>query len=225
LSAFATTWVARDRGKGGEAAAAAGADVIVLDDGLQNPTVEKDITVICVDAMRGFGNGLVLPAGPLREPIQTGMERGDILLSVGPPASQEQFRTAWHHAVTLPHIQGALHPLKTGMDWKDERVLAFAGIGNPEKFFHSLRDVGANLVRAEALEDHQPLTPALMQRLLAEAASTGAQLVTTEKDAARLPPELRHTIMTFPVRMEIEDWGPLDDLIAQHLPEASQSAS
>lgn len=215
LSAFAPTWVSRDRGKGGLTAAKAGADVVVLDDGLQNPSLAKDVTVICVDAMRGFGNGLVLPAGPLREPIELGMARGDIVLSVGPEASQEQFRTNWHHAITKPQMKGNLRPLQTGIDWTDQRVLGFAGIGNPEKFFHSLREAGATVVKTEALDDHQPLTPSLMKRLAADAANTGAQLVTTEKDAARLPPDLRQTILTFPVRMEIDDWTPLDDLLAQ----------
>lgn len=218
LSAFATTWVARDRGAGGLAAANAGADVVVLDDGLQNPQLHKDVTIICVDAMRGFGNGRVLPAGPLREPIETGMARADIVLSLGPKPSQEQFRSNWHHVLSLPHIEGSLEPLQTGMDWTGERVMAFAGIGNPEKFFHTVREVGANLVKTEALDDHQPLTPALMQRLMADAVRQNAQLVTTEKDAARLPPELRQTILTLPVRMEVSDWAPLDALIAQHLP-------
>ncbi|MBM2575311.1 tetraacyldisaccharide 4'-kinase [Jannaschia sp. Os4] len=206
LAAFAPTWVAKDRRAGAEAAVAAGARAVVLDDGFQNPTPAKDLSIVVVDAEAGFGNGRVIPAGPLREPVEAGLARADLVLSIGPEAAQARLVVPG----AVPRVRGRLAPLRTGMDWRGLPVFAFAGIGRPEKFFDTLRGLGAEVRGTAALADHQPLTPALLKRLGERAARLSAQPVTTEKDAVRLPAALRGRVLVLPVRLEVEDAAPVE---------------
>lgn len=209
LAGFAPVWVSKDRVAGAQAAAQAGADVIIMDDGFQNPKLAKDLSLVVVDGITKFGNGKVVPAGPLREPVRVGLKRADLILSIGGPLEREK---NWPD---IPLVTGYLQQLETGMDWQGLNVVAFAGIGRPEKFFLSLKNAGANIVQTRSFPDHATYPRPLVERMISEAKTKQAQLVTTEKDAVRLPADLRRQIIVFPVRLQLEDWQPVDDALAR----------
>ncbi len=209
LAAFAPCWVSKDRAIGAQRAVEAGADVIVLDDGMQNPALFKDLTVLVVDAQTGFGNGYVFPSGPLRQNVAQGVLQADLILSIGSRKAQKYFDTQWGSAINKPQTIGELVPLQTGMDWQGMRALAFAGIGRPQKFFDTLNAAGADIVACHAFSDHQKLPLAALHRMEKEAVALGAQLVTTEKDAVRLPASYQQKVLTLPVRLVLDDPEPL----------------
>ncbi len=211
-------WVARDRLAGARAAAAGGAALVLLDDGAQNPHIAKDLTILAVDAEAGFGNGRVMPAGPLREPVADGLARADLAVLIGPEPARARLLADWPALGRLPCVAARLAPPATGLALAGLPVVAFAGIGRPEKFFATLRGMGARLAAAHAFPDHHVYPPRVLRRLLAEARRQGAMLVTTEKDAVRLPPEFRREAMALPIRLEPEDWAPLETRLAALLP-------
>ncbi|MGG7567303.1 tetraacyldisaccharide 4'-kinase [Rhodovulum sp. DZ06] len=199
IAAFAPTWVCADRAAGAKAAVAAGAQAIVLDDGFQNPGLAKNLSLLVVDAEAGFGNGMCIPAGPLREPVPAGLARADAAVILGPEAARAQVLADWPALAALPRLEGQVQPRPIGIDWRGQRVVAFAGIGRPEKFFATLRGLGVDLRAAHPFPDHAPFTPRALRRLIQEAAAEQAMLVTTEKDAVRLPPDFRGRAMPLPV--------------------------
>ena len=217
LAAFASVVVARSRIAGARLAEEIGAGLILLDDGHQDPALARDATILTVGGVARFGNGRVIPAGPLREPVATGLARADALVVTSGGADVDAFARDIAARGDLPVVTGRLEPLETGMRWEGLRVLAFAGIGHPEKFFATLRGMGAEVVRSVPLGDHQPLTETLMQRLVAEAKARHLQLVCTEKDAVRLPEAMRGQVLALPVRLRLDDWGPVDAILERVL--------
>ena len=213
LAARGLVWVAKDRVAGARRATDAKARLILLDDGFQNPTLIKDAGIVMVDAGAGFGNGRLIPAGPLREPVDEGLSRADLIILVGSDAERAAAVSRWPQLDSLKVIGAELKPLLTGLPIEGEEVVAFAGIGRPEKFFQTLRGMGAKLVATHAFADHQTYAPALIRRMIADARGRGAILMTTEKDAVRLPDSLRREVLTVQVSLEPESWDAIDSLI------------
>lgn len=198
-------WIARDRVAGAQAAAAAGAQAIVLDDGFQNPTLAKDLAVLVVDAQDGFGNGAVLPAGPLREPVGAALARADAVILMGDGAAAQDPRLG-----ARPVLRAAIAPAGPAPAGP---LVAFAGIGRPEKFFDTLTALGADLADAVPFGDHHPYSEQDITFLTRLAADRGARLVTTEKDHVRLPAAARSAILTLPVTARFADEAALAALL------------
>ncbi len=183
LAAHRPTVVSVDRMAGAEFASGSG-DVVVMDDGFQNPSLKKDLTIALVDAANGVGNGLCLPAGPLRAPVQRQMPAVGCLCVIGTgTAADRVVRLAARRGV--PILRASLE-VEPDPALAGERVLAFAGIGRPEKFFASVEALGADIVDRRAFPDHHPYDKADAQTLLTAAERDDLTLVTTAKDMARL---------------------------------------
>lgn len=222
LAAVAPAIVARDRVDGAAAAVTAGASVIVMDDGFQNPALAKDFALLVVDAGRGIGNGLVTPAGPLRAPFAAQLERADAVLVIG---------TAGAAADAIAQARSRQVPVFTGRLWPDDgfvarnrgrRVLAFAGIGSPEKFFATLDAAGVTVAAQRGYPDHHRYSRADAARLCADAERQGLALVTTEKDLVRMRGDSEVAALTeraqaLPVSLVLDDAPRFGSLLGDRL--------
>ncbi|HSR73145.1 MAG TPA: tetraacyldisaccharide 4'-kinase, partial [Kiloniellales bacterium] len=217
LARAAPTWVARDRAAGARAAVAAGAPALVLDDGFQSPRLVQDLALVVVDAGSGFGNGRVLPAGPLRETVEAGLARADAVVLLGDGEADKRLGDRLARA-GKPLLRARIEPAVEPSAWRGRRILAFAGIGRPDKVFATLATLGAKAVGTRAFADHHPYRRAEIEALLAEAKRRDAVAVTTEKDAVRLPPDLRTRVETLPVSVRWDDPAALDALLAPLFP-------
>jgi tetraacyldisaccharide 4'-kinase len=231
LAAVAPTLVSADRVAGANAIEATEAGVIVMDDGFQNPSLVKDLSLIVVDGAAGIGNGLVMPAGPMRAPLEAQLARADALVVIGDGGKAAGLIEAFtRHGKTV---------LKARMVPRQDRrwlgvlpVIGFAGIARPEKFFATLRDNGARLIDTRAYPDHYRYSERQARSLLREAKDYNAMLVTTEKDYVRLAgepdsavEELKHRARPFPIRIEFADKAAVKELLAAALATRTPDAS
>lgn len=215
LAGEAAVWVARDRAAGARAAAEAGAGAIVMDDGHQNPSVRKALSLVVVDGETRngewpFGDGRVFPAGPMREPLGAGLARADAVILLLPddlaapdPALLAQLAPT---PVLIAHLQPAAPPPKGPL-------VGFAGVGKPWKVERALKAAGAELADFAPFPDHFAYDAASLERLAARAQQFSAGLITTEKDWVRLPPEWRARVTAWPVRARFEDDAALDRIL------------
>jgi tetraacyldisaccharide 4'-kinase len=214
--------VSRERSDGVALAKSQRASVILMDDGFQNPSIAKDASLIVIDSDRGLGNGLVFPAGPLRAPLKPQLARTDALIVVG-NGTAAGIVAAEIAARQAPVLSARLEPeAATLASLNGKRVFAFAGIGDPGRFFRTLRAARVALVRERAFADHHPFSASEIESLFSDANRDGLTLVTTEKDfarlhgAAKMPAQLRD-IVPFKVTLEFADEGRLRMFLADRL--------
>ncbi len=206
-------WVARDRVAGALAACNAGARAIVMDDGFQNPSLAKDLSLVVVDPGFGVGNGAVFPAGPLRERLKDGLARADAIIMAHPWSPQGVSLAEpheWLADFAKPILHAVIEPEGAAPAGK---VVAFAGLARPEKFFDTLTALGVAVEEAAPYPDHHVFTADDLDFLAQLADEHDAKLITTEKDAARLTPEWRARVTVLPVRARFADEPTLDALL------------
>lgn len=210
LARAAPAFIARDRQAGARAIEESGADLIIMDDGFQNPALAKDLCLIAVDAGTGTGNGRVFPAGPLRAPLGAQMQRADVIVMIGEGELPARLATEAAKA-GIPVMRAGLEASDDPAWLQTAPAVAFCGIGRPAKFFTTLERLGARLAAAIPFPDHHVFTAEDATLLLDTAARAGATLVTTEKDWVRLTgaggalSELKGKARTLPVRLRVAD--------------------
>lgn len=206
LAASGEVWIGRNRPEAARLMLIHGVEAIVMDDGHQNPSLKKDLSLIVIDAGAPFGNGHILPKGPLRERVPDGLARADAVILMGDGPVPREVAVSGK-----PVLRARLQPDRPPPPGP---LVAFAGIGRPEKFFDSLAETGGNVVDSVPFADHHPYSAGDIRYLKRVAADHGARLMTTSKDHVRLPPELREEIEAWPVKAVFDDVAALDAVLA-----------
>ena len=199
------SWIGADRAAAGKAMADDGVQLVVMDDGFQNPQLYKDHSILVIDSAAPFGNGHVIPKGPLREPVSAAEARADSIILIGTGPHPDTLRTI--KPVLRANIQPTQSPPRGPL-------VAFAGIGRPQKVFDALIAHGAAISESVPFPDHHTYSEGDLMYLRKLAAERGAQLITTEKDFVRLPEKDREGITAWPVEIVFEDSAALDTLFA-----------
>lgn len=222
LSRHVPVVVSRDRADGVALAKSLAASVILMDDGFQNPAIAKDASLIVIDSVRGIGNAQVMPAGPLRAPLPAQIARTDALVVIGAGGAADGV-AATIAGQGKPVLRARFRPDTASLAaLQGKRVLAFAGIGDPARFFTTLREAGIDVASTRTFPDHHPLTPDETASLVAEAEANGLTLVTTEKDLARLRtaeglPDWARAIVPFKVTLQFDDAAAWQEFVSAQL--------
>jgi tetraacyldisaccharide 4'-kinase len=212
LSKIAPTWVSRDRVSGAKHAIKGGVKKIIMDDGLQNPNIEKTFSIMIVDGSYGFGNGKVFPAGPLREPVAQALNRVGAVIIMGPDLVGIQKQLS-NLSPKMPLLAVKVTPGPELENISSKRLTAFAAIANPEKFFSTLESSGCRVVNKIEFPDHHYFTVRDLSSIRRRAKATNSILVTTEKDWVRLPKDLKQDIQFLTIRLEWDDETALNSIL------------
>lgn len=211
LAATAPTWVGRNRLASAQAAKNAGATILVCDDALQHHALHKDISLLVIDGTSGIGNKMLLPAGPLREPLAAALKRTDAVVIIGEDTQQLAVK------IPAPLFTGSLKPTIAADALNHTKWIAFAGIGRPEKFFMTLRELHLDVIATHAFSDHHAYREEELTHLLTQATAHGAHLITTAKDAVKIPTSLQPNITIVPVELRFDNPSGIQDFLALQL--------
>ena len=213
LSKIAPTWVSKNRLDGGLAAKLDGAQIILMDDGFQNPTIGKTFSILVFDGPYGVGNNQLIPSGPLRETLGRGMSRADAVVIIGEDLHDLQSKIPENiplfSVTTSPIIPKKLKVAKS--------VIGFAGIGRPRKFLETLKTLNVEIQDFVPFPDHHKFRNCEIEDLIRRASETGAQLVTTTKDFVRLPPNTKNSIIAMDIELNWANQNQIKALLEQVL--------
>ncbi|NKB22224.1 MAG: tetraacyldisaccharide 4'-kinase [Alphaproteobacteria bacterium] len=200
LAEAAPTWISRDRVAGAKQAIENGANLIIMDDGFQNPTLAKSFSILAIDGGYGFGNGRVIPAGPLRETVTSGLARSDAAVIIG----EDIYDIAKTIGDACPVFRARIVAIPDP-DLTDKKVFAFAGIARPSKFYATLQEMNCDIVGSRNFPDHHKFDAEEVIKICDHASQLGAIPVTTEKDYVRLPEEAHALIKSVHISLEWEE--------------------
>lgn len=197
LASHSNTIVSVNRYSGSKLAQELGCDCIIMDDGLQNQSLSKSVSFIVINGKMGFGNEKTIPSGPLREPIETAMQRCDAIIMIGQDERDIKDKIPEH----IPIFRAEIKPSQDVKSDKGKDYIAFSGIAYPQKFYDTLEQCGYNVIESKSFSDHHAFTDHDVESLITLANDKNAQLITTEKDYVRLPQNVQQDIKTLPVNL------------------------
>ncbi len=209
LATHSKTIISRDRYNGALLAHDLGADLIIMDDGLQNQTLKKDISFLVIDGVLGFGNGKTLPSGPLRESLSYALNRIDAVIIIGSDTRGIKSTIP----KDIPIFSGHIKPVTEKMPDKSKQYTAFCGLAYPDKFFNTLKDNGYKVIESLSFSDHHDFSEAELKRIKKSALDNDSSIITTEKDYIRLPKTFRNDVETLPIELEFANEDKLSSFI------------
>ena len=203
ISGTSKVWVTRDKKSGIIEAYNSGAKIVILDDGFQNPSVYKDLSVLVIDTDFDLGKGYIFPLGPLRESLEFAMTRTDMLICMGRYDSRRSFLKKTKIPSDILLIEGQLNPKTYPSPLEKKSLIAFCGIARPEKFFQTLKKLDLNVIETIPFPDHFPYTENDLRKLIKKAKLANALLVTTEKDLVKIPKNIKRKFHSIPIEVKL----------------------